>query len=66
MDSHIKKWLSYIKNSNKKRKLDDINENELIKELKYYSIETIIKIVKYYYKKILKHYIYSANSIFAI
>jgi len=46
MDSHIKKWLAYMKNSNKKRKLDDIDENELIKELKYYSIETIIKIVK--------------------
>jgi len=46
MESHIEKWLSYIKTSNKKRKIDDINENELIKELKYYSIETIIKIVK--------------------
>ncbi len=47
MDSDIKKWLKYFNNpnnsSNKKRKLDD---DDLIKELKFYTIETIIKIVK--------------------
>ena len=46
MDSHIKNWLSFIKTSNKKRKLEQIDEDELIKELKYYSIITIIKILK--------------------
>ncbi len=43
MDSDIKKWLKHFNSPNKKRKLDD---DDLIKELKYYSIETIIKIVK--------------------
>ena len=43
MDSNIKKWLSNFKSENKKRKLDD---DSLIKELYYYSVQTIIKVVK--------------------
>uniref|UniRef100_A0A6C0HXZ9 Lon proteolytic domain-containing protein n=1 Tax=viral metagenome TaxID=1070528 RepID=A0A6C0HXZ9_9ZZZZ len=43
MDNNIKKWLEHFNSSNKKRKLD---EDDLIKELKYSAIIVIIKLVK--------------------
>ena len=43
MDNNIKKWLAHFNSSNKKRKLD---EDDLIKELKYSAIIVIIKLVK--------------------
>lgn len=66
MDSHIKNWLSFIKTSNKKRKLEQIDEDELIKELKYYSIITIIKILKQHKinKKTFELYLESIKLIF--
>ena len=43
MNNDVKKWLNNFNNKNKKRNLDN---DDLIKELNYYCIQTIIKILK--------------------
>lgn len=46
MDTDVKKWLTHIKTNNSRKRKADFNEDNLIKELTFYCIETITNTIK--------------------
>jgi ATP-dependent Lon protease len=67
IDNDVKKWLVHVKTSNINRKRKaDFDEDNLIKELTYYSTETLFKSIKKekFNKKTLKLFLESTKFVF--